>query len=51
MPSALLIQFLITVALCMVGIVTLALLFVILSPWFQRTFEVLLKALTSNNRS
>jgi hypothetical protein len=47
LPSTLLSQFLITVALCVAGVLGLAFLFVTLSPWLQRCFKALLRNLAS----
>lgn len=50
MPSTLLIPFLITVALCVAGVLGLAFLFASLAPWIQRRFRVLIKSLDSNSQ-
>ncbi|MBK8571747.1 MAG: hypothetical protein IT187_05830 [Geothrix sp.] len=50
MPSTLLIQFFITVALSVAGVLGLAFLFVTLSPWLQRCAKALLRNFASNVR-
>lgn len=50
MPSSLLVQFLITVATFVAAILTLAFLFVTLSPWLQHCIKAMRKALAPNSQ-
>ncbi|MFZ1375243.1 MAG: hypothetical protein WAS25_01455 [Geothrix sp.] len=51
MPSTLLLQFLITVALCVAGVLGLAFLFATLAPWIQRWFRALIKNVVPNSKN